>query len=131
MPVIDTEVLFGFNPDDKKHKQVLKILSTEGLKVSDTALFEFQVVLRARGRNPVEVSTAMKALKHIFESRKIKEASTMSTDLFIKQTEIEEKYGLSYFDSLIAASALAVDSRIVSDDTAFYRVPGLSRIPLR
>lgn len=115
----------------KKHKQVLKILSTEGLKVSDTALFEFQVVLRARGRNPVELSTAMKALKHIFESRKIKEASTMSTDLFIKQTEIEEKYGLSYFDSLIAASALAVDSRIVSDDTAFDRVPGLSRIPLR
>lgn len=42
--------------------------------------------------------------------------------LFIRQAEIEEKKGLSYFDSLIAASALAVDGAIiVSDDSAFDR----------
>ena len=42
--------------------------------------------------------------------------------LFIRQAEIEEKKGLSYFYSLIAASALAVDGAIiVSDDSAFDR----------
>ena len=86
--------------------------------------------LRARGRRPEEVASAMKALKLIFESRKIKEASTINTGLFIRQAEIEEKYGLSYFDSMIAASALAVDSEVVSNDMAFDRVPGLKRIPL-
>ncbi|RJS86589.1 type II toxin-antitoxin system VapC family toxin [Methanophagales archaeon] len=64
------------------------------------------------------------------ESRKLKEVCTTETTLFIRQTEIEEKYGLSYFDSLIAASAFKVDSAVVSDDSAFDRVQGLKRIPL-
>lgn len=130
MPVADTELLFALNPNDKKHSKALKVLSIKGLKVPDTALFEFQAVLRARGRKAGEVALAMEALKQIFESRKIKEVSTINTDLFIKQAEIEEKYGLSYFDSMIAASALAIDSSVVSDDVAFDRVPGLKRIPL-
>jgi len=130
MPVIDTEMLFALNPNDKKHDRALRALSIKGLKAPDSALFEFQVVLRARGRKPEEVASAMKALKRIFESRKIKETSTISTSLFIKQAEIEERYGLSYFDSMIAASALAVDSEVVSDDAAFDKVPGLIWISL-
>jgi len=37
---------------------------------------------------------------------------------------------LSYFDSLIAASALALDDQVVSVGDSFDRVPGLRRIPL-
>ncbi|RZN42973.1 MAG: type II toxin-antitoxin system VapC family toxin [Methanophagales archaeon ANME-1-THS] len=72
----------------------------------------------------------MAAIKQISESRKLKEVRTMKSDLFIRQAEIEEKAGLSYFDSLIAASALAVDGALFSDDSAFDRVQGLKRIPL-
>jgi len=130
MPVADTELLFALNPRDKRHKGALKALSIKGLKVPDTAILEFQIVLKARGRKTSEISSAMQALKHIFRQRKIKEVSTISIDLFIKQSEIEEKYGLTYFDSLIAASALMVDGMVVSDDKAFDKIPMLKRIPL-
>ena len=60
----------------------------------------------------------------------IKEVCTLSTKLLLLQAEIEEKYKLSYFDSLIAASALSVDGVIVSDDKIFERIPGIRRIPL-
>lgn len=71
----------------------------------------------------------MKALKYIF-SKKIKEVQTISIDLFILQAEIEEKYGLSYFDGLIAASALSVDGVIISNDKDFDRIEELKRIPI-
>lgn len=129
MPVADTEFLFALNPRDKKHEKALKTLSIKDLKVPDTALLEFQAVLRARGRTAADVAKAMVALKQIF-GRKIKEASTISTSLLIVQAETEEKYGLSYFDSLIAASALTLDGVIVSDDEAFDKVEGLKRVPL-
>ena len=44
--------------------------------------------------------------------------------------EISKNYGLTFFDSLIAASSLKVDRTIVSDDKAFDKVPDLKRIPL-
>lgn len=129
MPVLDTEVLFAFNPNDKKHNAIPKILKMKGLKVPDTALLEFQMVLKARGKGNEEIREAMEALKFILSSNMIKEVKTISTDLFILQSEIEEKYGLSYFDSLIASSALMLDKVIVSDDKAFDKVSNLRRIP--
>lgn len=129
MPVVDTEFLFALNPKDKRHAKALEMLSMENLKVPDTALFEFQAVLRARGRNAREITRAMRALKYIF-GKKIKEVQTISIDLFILQAEIEEKYGLSYFDSLIAASALSVDGVVISNDRDFDRIDELKRVSL-
>jgi len=99
-------------------------------RVPDTALLEFRIVLRARGRSSKEIASAMTALKYIFESYRIKEALTISIELFIKQAELQEKYGLSYFDNLIASSALMLDKVIVSDDKAFNKISKLRRIPL-
>ncbi|RLI78806.1 hypothetical protein DRP07_10710 [Archaeoglobales archaeon] len=129
MPVADTEFIFALNPNDKKHAEAVKTLSMGNLRIPDTAIFEFQAVLRARGRAPSEIAKAMVALKQIF-GRRIKEVSTINTSLFMTQAEIEEKYGLSYFDSMIAASALAFDGVVVSDDKDFDRVEGLRRLPL-
>ncbi|MEX2723476.1 MAG: PIN domain-containing protein, partial [Candidatus Freyarchaeota archaeon] len=61
---------------------------------------------------------------------RVEEAHIIGTYLIIRQAEIEEKYGLSYFDSLIAASSLKLDGIVVSDDKAFDRVPNLKRIPI-
>jgi len=112
MPIADTDLLFALNPRDKKHKNALRV---RGIIVPDTALLEFVVVLKARGRSTEEIREAMKALKDIFEMYLIKEVKTIDTDLMIKQTEIEEKYGLTFFDSLIASSALKLDKTIISD----------------
>lgn len=126
MPVAD--LLFALNPRDRKHSRALKLISSiTGIKVPDTALFEFVVVLRARGRSAKE---AIMALSYIFERSLMREAKTIDTDLITKQSEIEESYGLTFFDSLIASSALKLDKTIISDDEAFDEVPGLKRIPI-
>ncbi|MEA2089324.1 MAG: hypothetical protein U9O89_00990 [Thermoproteota archaeon] len=61
---------------------------------------------------------------------KLFKVKTVNSSLLPLQCELEEGYQLSYFGSLLAASALAVDRRIVSDDEAFDRVLELDRIPL-
>jgi len=60
----------------------------------------------------------------------LKEAKTIDAELFMKQAEIEERYKLSFFDSLIASSALKLDKTVISDDKAFDAVPELRRIPI-
>jgi len=128
VPVADTELIFALNPKDPKHENTLKkIKELPSLVVPDTAILEFQVVLRARGRTPSQVRTALLALRQILSQHKVKEANTFNTSLLISQCELEEKHGLSYFDSLLAASALALDKQIISDDQAFDKIPGLKR----
>jgi len=73
---------------------------------------------------------ALLALHEALKRNNVEEAKTLSLSLLAFQSEIEEKYGLSYFDSLIAASALKLDRQVISDDDAFDRVPNLKRIPL-
>jgi len=131
MPVIDTEVVFALNPRDPKHREALRVLrEVPKLTVPDTVLLEFQAVLRSRGRTPSQVRNALLALHQVLVQYGVREVNTLSTNLLVYQCELEEKYKLSYFDSLIATSALILDRQIVSDDEAFDRVPGLKRIPL-
>ncbi len=135
MPVLDTEVLFALNPRDRKHNIALKLLN--GLKeeggrilVPDTAMFEFQAVLRSIGKEPLIIRASILALRRAIEINRGGEVNTISSALLARQCEIEEEYGLTFFDSLIAASALSLDGELVSDDDAFDRVPGIRRIPL-
>ena len=131
MPVADTDLLFALNPRDEKHERAVKIISSvKGIKVPDTALLEFVIVLKARSRSAEEIRDALNALKEIFEMHLIREVKTIDVDLMIKQTEIEERYGLTFFDSLIASSALKLDRTIISDDKAFDKIPELRRIPI-
>jgi len=131
MPVADTELLFALNPKDRKHEKVLKMLSGNlRIRIPDTAILEFVVVLRARGRKSEEIQAALKALKDLMDRYLLKEAKTIDAELFMKQAEIEERYKLSFFDSLIASSALKLDKTVISDDKAFDVVPELRRIPI-
>ncbi|KYH41903.1 MAG: PilT domain-containing protein [Candidatus Bathyarchaeota archaeon B63] len=131
MPVADTEFLFALNPRDRKHQHAMRLLrELSGLMVPDTAILEFQVVLKARGRRPSQVRAALLALHEVLMRSDVREVKTISTGLLASQSELEERYGLSYFDSLIAASALTLDRQVVSDDEALDEVPGLRRIPI-
>ena len=131
MPVIDTEVLFSLNPRDSKHEFALRLLKArDDLMAPDTAIFKFQVVLRARGRNPSEIKIALWALHEALARHAVKEVKTITTDLLVLQCDLEKRYEPSYFDSLIAASTLALDRNIVSDDKSFNKVPEIERIPL-
>lgn len=132
MPVVDTEVLFAFNPDDPKHSRAMRLLRGRGeMAAPDVAVLEFQLVLRGRGRRSAEVKTAMLALHEALARCGVKEMKTLSSSSLALQCELEEKYGLSYFDSLVAAAALALDRKVISSDEAFDNVPGLERISLK
>ena len=131
MPVADTEFLFALNPRDRKHQHAMRLLKEiSELMVPDTAALEFQVVLRARGRSPSQVKMVLLALHEALTRSNVEGVETVSVTLLALQSELEERYGLSYFDSLIAASALTLDRQVISDDDAFERVPNLKRIPL-
>lgn len=115
MPVVDTEVLSALNPRDPEHEKCLALLKeTEGLMAPDTAVLEFQAVLRGRGRTPEEVRRALLAFAR-------------DARLLALQNRLEEAYYLSYLDSPIAASALALDKQIVSDDDSFDGLPEFGR----
>lgn len=132
MPVADTEVLFAFSPSDPKHSRAMRLLgSRTDVVAPDVAALEFQIVLRARGRKISDVKTAMLALHEALARYGVKEVQTLSSSSLALRCELEEKYGLSYFDSLVAVAALALDRKVVSSDEAFDNVPGLERIPLK
>ena len=131
MPAADTEVLFALNPRDPKHPHALERLrELGGVIVPDASALEFQVVLRGRGRDVGQVRDALLALHEALRRMGVEEEGTMSLTLLALQCELEKRHGLTYFDSLIAASVLALDGRVISDDEAFDRVPNLERIPL-
>jgi len=136
LPVLDTEVIFGLNPKDKNHTSTLKMLhelskKEEQIFAPDTSIYEFQSVLRGLNKKPSEVKLALISLKQAFGDSNIEEVRTIGIGTIVLQCEFEERYGLSYFDSLIAASAFVVDKVIVSNDRAFDKVPSLRRIRIR
>lgn len=135
MPVLDTQILFALNPKDRFHQRTLVRLAElrrKNLKLyaPDAAILEFQVVLRSIDRKPDVVHKALLALRGALEINGAIETPTLDTELLMQQSEVEEKYGLSYFDSLIAASTLRLNEEIVSDDESFDNVPGITRAPL-
>lgn len=131
MPVLDTEVLFALDPKDVHHDKVLKLLaSASNMIVPDTSLLEFVTVLKAmRVRAPERGQLAV-LLNQVLDDRGVRQAKTIDALMLARQCELEARYDLTFYDSLIAASALALDQKIVSDDKTFDRIPGLERIPL-
>ena len=133
--MLDTQILFALNPKDRFHQRTLARLTelrrrNLTLHAPDTAVLEFQVVLRSIDRKPDVVRKALLGLRGALEMNEAIEAQTFDSELLMRQCEIEEKYGLSSFDSLIAASALRLGGEILSDDESFDKVPDIRRIRL-
>jgi predicted nucleic acid-binding protein len=132
MPILDTQVLFALNPKDPKHAIALKIIRSRqrDLVVTDTGILEFQLVLRGRGRKTSEIRESLLALSELLYSLGVKEERTIDIDLLVSSLDIQSRNKLSYFDSLIAASALSLDGVVIGDDEAFDQVQNLKRVGL-
>jgi len=109
--------------------RLLAELRQEGLRVyaPDTSILEFQVVLRSLDKSPLVIRKAILGLRRALEINGVTEASTLDSELIARQCEIEERHGLTFFDSFIAASTLRLDSVIISDDRSFDRLLGITR----
>ncbi len=86
--------------------------------------------MKSRGRSADEIRRALLALKRIMLNYEVNEVKTIDVVMLLQHLELMGKYNLSFFDSLIASSALTVDGIVVSDDKSFNLVEGLKRIPV-
>jgi len=130
LPVADTDLLFALSPRDPKHRVVLQLVRKLDIVVPDVVVLEFALVLRNRGKSPQEIRAALQALHTIMERLHLPLLPTLSPSLLSLACELEQRYQLTFFDSLVAATALLHDNQVVSDDKAFDKVRGLTRIPL-
>ncbi len=129
--MVDVEFLLALSPNHPKHSSVRRILEgEEGVIVTDTCLLWLHAILLAAGKTPSETRLAMITLRQILEDYGVKEVGTMGSELLILHSSIMGKYGLSFFRSLIAASALILGEPLVSDDTSYDSIEGLVRLPL-
>ena len=91
---------------------------------------EFEITLRSRNIELEKVRRALLAVRRILDDYGITEIKTVDSLMLTRHIELMKNYELSYFDSLLAASALKIDSIIVSDDKDFDKVKELKRIPI-
>src|SRR5881296_3379393 len=102
MPVVDTEVLFGLSPADRRHRAVVALLARRhDLDAPDVALLEFAEVLRGRGRPLRTVAHALRLLRAELEERGFGIARTLDAEVIAHGAEIEEAHGLTFFDALM------------------------------
>mgnify|MGYP000002773614 CR=1 FL=1 len=135
MPVLDTEVLFAFNPKDKHHRYAKRLLELiragrmSDVHITDVALLEFVTVLRSKGKSTDAICRLLRSLEVIMVKYGIIETCTLTVEALLRAMDFLQK-GVSFFDALIAASAESIDGIIISDDVVYNKL-GLRRIALK
>ena len=132
MPILDTAVIFAAaDPADRFHGDAKRRLggAGEGVLLAASGLVEFDLVLRARGHSPALRRAEFAKLIAEFPDVEDSVGRIDARTLYVAAA-LEEGFGLGYFDSLVAAEALAFDGKVVSSDRDFDPVPGLKRIAL-
>ena len=131
MPVIELDMLIAFvNILDQLHKVADELFyrATSGeirdLKIASSAYLEYEFILKSKGYKESEIRVDLAAFK---EMPNIGEAQ-LTVNVVLKASEIREKYGLTYFDSLHGATAILSDGKIISSDKAFEKVKELKAI---
>ena len=97
--------------------------------MASAALLEFDLLLRGKGYSENQRSEQFELLLASYP-RAASSVHPFNPTTFVAAANIEDTYGLDYFDSLIAAEAIQHDGQIVSSDRDFDKVPGLQRISL-
>ena len=128
MPVMELDMLIAFvNRADRLHKVAAEVFSRiaagelRGVAVPASAYVEYELVLRSRGYSEEVVRSDIEALRRV---RNLGEVP-LTSEVIVEASRLREAYGLTYFDSLHAASALLHDGVMISVDEAYRRVRGL------
>jgi len=118
------------NRSDKLHpiaKRLFKKISSGSLKnivIPTSALIEYELILRSRGYSEDAIRKDIQAFMMISNIHEI----PLTSKVIITASLLREKYHLSYFDSLHAASALAHDRIVISVDKCYRRIPDIKLI---
>ncbi len=128
MPVIELDMLIAYvNSLDKLHGIATKIFNKivkgdlKNIAVPVSAYLEYNLVLRSRGYREEEICTDIESFRGIRGLGEI----PLTSEILVASASLRIKYGLTFFDSLHAASALLYDGVIISVDKAYQRIRGL------
>ncbi len=127
--LIENDVIFAFlNKLDKNYsvaRAIFKKIRDGELRVevSSVSLLEMELIYRSEERE----SQLFKDLAALASFENIT-FIPLTPEIALTSVYIRRKWGLSFFDSHYAATALGLDRKIISFDVAYDRVEGLTRI---
>lgn len=128
MPVIEVDMLIAFvNVLDKYHKIASRLMDRivsgkiRNVKVAASAYLEYELILRSRGYSEEDIREDLYCFKKLANLGEV----PLTIDVLLKASELREKYGLTFFDSLHGATALLLDGMIISVDEDYGKVEGL------
>ena len=134
MPVIELDMMIAMvNRADPLHSVAAKLFEEVakgrlgGAAVPASAYMEYELVLRSKGYNTEAILGDIEAFRRIENLGEV----PLTARVIVEAARLRDKYGLTYFDSLHAASALHHDKTIISTDKAYQKVPGLRTIDPR
>ena len=134
MPVIELDMLIAFvNSSDRHHAAAdnlfLKIKEgkIKDVSVASSAYLEYELVHKSTGQSERETREELRMFG-IYPNLGEEE---MNLEVLVEASRLREVYGLTFFDSLHAASALMKDGKIISRDECYDRVKGLERVEVR
>lgn len=126
MPIVELDLLIALvNPEDKLHDLASEIFERvskgelKDLRIAASALLEYELILRSRGYDEKSIREDLGAF------RKLARDVPITSEVIVIASELRERYDLTYFDSLHAATALIYDGSIASSDRDYERVKGL------
>jgi len=134
MPIIELDMLIAYvNRADELHSVAVKIFNAvvnhklKNIGVPASAYLEYELVLKSKGYDDESISKDIQAFQNIKNLEEI----PLSSNVIIEASRLRQKYKLTYFDSLHAASALLFDGKIISTDNAYKRILELEVIDPR
>jgi predicted nucleic acid-binding protein len=89
--------------------------------VAVSAYLEMELIMRSKGFDHNEIVKNILMFKSIPKPGE----ALLTSDTILNAVRIRANYGLTYFDSLHASTALLYDGVIISVDEDYKRVPGL------
>jgi predicted nucleic acid-binding protein len=129
LPLIENDVIFAYlnelDPNFSVAERIFRKISSGSISVSisSVALVEMELIYRSENREEALLRdmVALAALPNAtFES--------LTPNVALSAVYLRQTFGLSFFDSHYAATALNLDQAILSFDHSYEIVKGLKRL---
>jgi predicted nucleic acid-binding protein len=131
VPIIELDLLIAFvNASDKHHEAADRVFreimdgKVKDVKVASSAYLEYELVHRSLGY-PLEDTR-----REIFSFKNFPGLGEepLTSEVMLEAMRLRETIDMTYFDSLHASTALLNDHKIISTDSVYDKVDGLTRI---
>jgi predicted nucleic acid-binding protein len=129
LPLIENDVIFAYlneaDPNFDSAERIFSRLNSGSLRVSvsSVALVEMELIYQSENREDAllrDMATLAALPNTAFEP--------LTPDLALSAVYLRQTFGLGFFDSHYAATALNLDKRVISFDRAYDSVKGLRRL---